>query len=423
MSSRGFGKGTCPHLGRWAVSAVVCVAACSDDRDRAPAQAARPAAEDANDAPGGAGESPGDVPDDPGGAADPDPGPATAVHVEALIDHEALPLLDGQSAPTTFTVPADAVSMAVVVEGAEEGEYTVSDWRDDTGFVLVRPRWWTTEDFACRTCPNTVSWQAGTFTAIAPDNPQSRLNPGRHTLTVEGSGPTEQVRLTVWVKRAPAPPTSGVVDLHLYFTGAYDWTAAAAPASRYFDDVMRRVDEVLGHGGLGVGTISFEDLDPSFANVDHTYGPGNDLSELLKQSAGRDSTALNIFFVDELYAGSSTEARADDPIIGLSPAPGPPLTHGTIHSGVVVSTWSTLSIPEGERWPNALAHTIAHETAHHLGLPHTSEFDGFTHDRLPDTPEGDRRNLMHAEPDPEAGQLSPWQARILLGSMWVRHPD
>ncbi len=371
---------------------------------------------------GSPGEVPGD-PDEPGVGADPDPAPSSAAYIEALIDHEATTLHAGQSAPIAFTAPEDAVSLALVVEGAEEGEYTISDWRDETGLVLVRPRWWTTEDYECRTCPNTVTWQGGGFTAIAPDNPESRLNPGRHTLLIEGAGATEQVRLTVWVKRAPAPPTSGVLDVHFYFTGAYDWTATAAPASPYFDAVMRRVDQVLGNAGLRVGALSFEDLDPSFQTVDHTYGPNNDLSELLKQSAGRDSTALNIFFVDELYAGSSAEARAADPIIGLSQAPDPPLTHGTIHSGVVVSTWSTLSIPEVERWPNALAHTIAHETGHHLGLTHTSEFDGITHDRLPDTPDGDRRNLMHAEPDPEAGELSPWQARILLGSMWVRHPS
>lgn len=353
----------------------------------------------------------------------PDAGIPEGPRVEALLDHIPASLVGGESERVTFVVPNDAISLAIVVEGRDDGEYTISDWRDETGFELVRPNWWTIENYECRTCPNTVAWQGGGFAAIAPDNPDSALNPGEHSFLIVGSGINEEVSVSVWVKRATSAPTTGVLDFHFYFTGAYDWNADSAPSTPYFDAVMNRVGEVLARAGIEVGELSFEDLDPGFQNIESTYGPDNDLDALLKQSAGRESSAVNIFFVDELYSGSSAEPRSPAPIIGLSPSPGPPLTHGTINSGVVVSTWSTLSIPESERWPNALAHTIVHETGHHIGLAHTTEFDGVTHDRLDDTPDDDRANLMHADPDPERGDISPWQARILLHSMWVQHPN
>jgi hypothetical protein len=342
--------------------------------------------------------------------------------LEALIDRRTVDLPGGQSAPVLFRVPPDALSLAIVVEGRDEGEYTISDWRDDSGAVMVRAEWWTTEDYTCFSCPNTVAWQGGGFAAIAPDSPDAILNPGEHSLLIEGAGPSEEVQLSVWVKRAAQLPQTGVLNLRLLFTGAYDWNSLAVQESSYFEAVMTRVGDVLGGAGISIGEISFVDIDPMFRTIGNTYGPANELAALLKQSEGGAPDELSVFFVDELFSGSSDEPRSPDPIIGLSASPGPPLTQGTVNSGIVVTTWSTLSIPEEERWPNALAHTIAHEAGHHLGLAHTTEFDGTTHDRLPDTPDDDRGNLMHADPDPELGTISPWQSRVLRGSMWVRHP-
>ena len=276
--------------------------------------------------------------------------------------------------------------------------------------------------YECLECNTTVSWLRGVFVAVAPDNPQSLVHSGAHSFRIEGSVQREEVQVTVMVRTAPAVPSAGVIDLHLYFTGAYDWSADVAPQTQYFRDVMNRVEEVWEPMGLRIGEMTFTDLDPAYQNVENAWGPGNDLDALLAQSGDQTPGALNVFFVDELYVGDSREPREADPIIGISAAPGPPRVDGTISSGIVVSTWSTLSVPEAERWPNALAHTIAHEAGHYFGLRHTTEFDGVTHDRLDDTPEGDRGNLMHADPDPERGTLSPWQARIILGNMLVAPP-
>ena len=55
---------------------------------------------------------------------------------------------------------------------------------------------------------------------------------------------------------------------------------------------------------------------------------------------------MNVFFVDELYASGTGVGQSGPLIIGVSGGtPGPVRVQGTVNSGVVVSTWSTLSEP------------------------------------------------------------------------------
>ena len=64
--------------------------------------------------------------------------------------------------------------------------------------------------------------------------------------------------------------------------------------------------------------------------------------------------------------------------------PGPPLLHGTWHSGVAVSLVDYYDYEPNIGIP-VTAETMAHELGHQLGLFHTSEQNGQVHDPIPDT--------------------------------------
>ena len=86
--------------------------------------------------------------------------------------------------------------------------------------------------------------------------------------------------------------------------------------------------------------------------------------------------------------------------------PGPPRP-GTPRSGVAVS------VELAGNDSDVLAHVMAHEGGHFLGLFHTVEFFG-AEDPLPDTPTGgeSQTNLMHPSVGGETG-LTEQQSQVM----------
>lgn len=75
---------------------------------------------------------------------------------------------------------------------------------------------------------------------LAPNNPSVNVSPGMWTYQIAAANEMRQpasarVDVALLVKRAAGTPNCGVLDIHLYFTGANGWTAANAP-----DDAMIR---------------------------------------------------------------------------------------------------------------------------------------------------------------------------------------
>ena len=94
---------------------------------------------------------------------------------------------------------------------------------------------------------------------------------------------------------------------------------------------------------------------------------------------------------------------------------------GTVASGVAIATRGPLSVPQELRFldPPALGQTMAHELGHLLGLYHTSEYDGVTHDALPDTIDNDDRYLMH--PDGLGSVITPDQKAVMMNNPQIYH--
>ena len=109
---------------------------------------------------------------------------------------------------------------------------------------------------------------------------------------------------------------------------------------------------------------------------------GDDIRALRATATpGAPANALNLFFIKDFINGAGTLGIA-------SGIPGPMAVQGTAASGVIMSI-------EGHRNADmsldvsTMGETMAHEAGHQMGLFHTSESDGLSHDVIADTPECD----------------------------------
>lgn len=196
----------------------------------------------------------------------------------------------------------------------------------------------------------------------------------------------------------------GVIDVNVYMVpGASNETYVKAVLAGAFDNWT---------GGLKLGTVTFSELSNEFSVV--TTDNYVDLFETTVAAAGRP--ALNMMIVNNIDIGSNP--------LGFSPgAPGNPLDHGRLQSGVVftLSAFKALDVV-----------VVRHETGHFAGMFHTSEIEvGFGDDLAdtplcPDVPQQllncpDKDYLMFPYADPNNDMtMSPDQDRVVRGSAIYR---
>ncbi len=332
----------------------------------------------------------------------------------------------GDSMTFDFEVPDDAVSVTVSVVGSSPYFYTLNQWTQGDGVDVVTQNWISSDEGSpqlCLGCAQRVTAAEGAFAALMPGHPGVELVPGTHTVKVYAFERSQfnfmpysgQVDVWVLAKRAPAEPTTGVLDVNLFFTGADGLTAETAQTDADFQKVLDDVNFLYEQANIELGNITYNDIDERFQVIEDAGQPGSDLNEMFKLSANAPP-GVNIFFCDDLAIGG--QFGGFGVLLGIAGnIPGPAWKNGTPRSGVALALKRT---PEA---PTPLFKVFAHEVGHFLGLYHTSEqnlgFGPRIHDQLTDTGEDDLTLLMHAQGS--GNTLTESQGQVMRLNPWVRH--
>jgi hypothetical protein len=256
--------------------------------------------------------------------------------------------------------------------------------------------------------PNRVIQDRGVAAANFPSNPAVQVGGGDYRMVIAGlrlmgnQGSAFQGEVRVEVVYRTRAVEAGRLHLHLHFTGAGDLSAATAPTAPLVVGALDALAGIYAQANVELGTVTYHDVDPAFRTIDGIDGSGDKLERMFQLSEGK-GPGLHFFFVDR-FEGGFPGATVAGIAGGL---PGPPLAPGTLSSGVAVALSAAMDDPA------VLAHVMAHEGGHWLGLFHTSEITG-TLDQMPDTPEGQAGNTYLMYPAVGGGTtISSGQAAVL----------
>lgn len=294
-------------------------------------------------------------------------GPPVGVRVE----QRALPTLQlsEQTAQSlTVDVPQGAISLMLALSTDANSFAVVQQITDPSGRILFRLG-------DTRSAMRIEVLGKGGQSVMIPNSPNVSLQAGTYTFHIVGTEQA-QAQATALIKFADATASTGTIDLNLYFVGTPGLTASTAEKDQAFQSILANARARWLKLGITIGQIRAFDVQEPLASelsIIHYSKLGN----LFSLSQGQTNKALNMFFVREVQGD-----QAGFTVFGVAGGlPGPAFLHGTRQSGVVVST-------EGyQQAIERVGMTFAHEGGHYLGLYHTSERTGTSHDPLYDTPQ------------------------------------
>jgi len=279
----------------------------------------------------------------------------------------------------TLEVPSDALSFAIMAEGSGADLMVIAEMTDPSGRRIF--------DYQ-NTYGSEVRFYPASdhITQYVPTSPRTAPQAGPYRFNIIKEGSEARLRVHALVKRGVGEPTSGTLDINLFFAELPGLDAASAPEDSALQTALNTLRSVYAQRGIQVGAVHYCDLSEAdrerFAVIDSIKGPSSELSRMFTASARAEALgcsggpALNYFLVQEVVGG-----RAGFILLGLAGGIPGPAVHGTSHSGVAVTT-------AGFQFkPRQLGLTMAHEGGHYLGLFHTTEAEGQAFDPLPDTPE------------------------------------
>lgn len=324
---------------------------------------------------------------------------------------------NGESAPVSFDLPAGVVSFMLTVEGPQDVTMIVKRLTGPSGVLVTDDESNVSQierfllgPFAAQfKSPNRVVQDIGIAAALFPNNPGVSVSSGSYQLVMSAiriqgqNGNPYQGTLTGKVLYRTEALASGHLDVHLYFSGAGNVTAATAPSDPLVQGALQKVSSVYAQANITLGAVTYHDVDASFRNISGIDGSSDQLERLFRLSDG-NGAGLHYFFVDRFEGG-----LPGGMVAGIAGGlPGPALRPGTNNSGVAVA----LGAVNGDA--QILGHVMAHEGGHWLGLFHTAEFTG-TQDQLSDTP-GDQNAGQNYLMFPAVGggtMMSPSQGTVV----------
>ena len=221
---------------------------------------------------------------------------------------------------------------------------------------------------------------AGELTLFLPLAPAQALQAGFYefSLATEGGEPICDALAIVRTETEPLPQ---VIDLNLWLVSAAPQLAGAAGRQLLEETLRQSARSILEPHALSIGTVNFGEANAAQRTrlrriPDAQY---EELCGALKADMG-SGYKMNVALVDE-YRIQFTADATEEAVLGLAPQPGTAIITEGRNSCAVVA-WELM---DGDM--QELAATIIHESAHFLGLAHTTDEDGRGFDFLSDTPQ------------------------------------
>ncbi|MFP4600613.1 MAG: M57 family metalloprotease [Persicimonas sp.] len=156
------------------------------------------------------------------------------------------------------------------------------------------------------------------------------------------------------------------LDLNIYLVGADGRTAEDAPADSDLQQVLEIVDQIYAGTGIQLGQVRYFDVPDQVRASYRVVRSQDDVDRLTAYGEAADATldahlAIDLFLVDDILLGGGD-------IQGISAGlPGAAGLHGNPRNGLVFQTTDLGSDNDH------VAHLVAHELGHYLGLRHTTE--------------------------------------------------
>lgn len=207
----------------------------------------------------------------------------------------------------------------------------------------------------------TVSFDWAIQVPYAPQFSDLVVPGGRYTMNLS----TDTEPPCLYVLEASQGAT---LDLNFYFVGLEGLTPETAPDDADFAEVLARFDEIYEAAGISLGEIRYFDVPDEIVE---RYTQVRALEDIKRLTAFGQSPAdsldghlsVDVFLVEDIVIGAGSAT-----LLGISASiPGPPGMHGNAGNGLVFGIGD---LGFDNRF---VAHIMAHEIGHYLGLRHTTE--------------------------------------------------